>query len=134
MKKCTGFLILLLIVLISCKSTDIPKLSTHQFENSYKVKRVKKEKNNVYVIIATRNDSLFKICTYYDKNIPIAGKKVKRGSQLDLKMYSQIRAAEEAFNMMPVCNIAIDFHDVTISRGDFDDILICPELNGLYHK
>ena len=96
--------------------------------------RVKKEKNIVYVIIATLNDSLFKICTDYDKNIPIAGKKVKRGSQLDLKMYSQIRAAEEAFNMMPVCNIAIDFHGVTISRGDFDDILICPELNGLYHK
>ena len=51
-----------------------------------------------------------------------------------MKMYSQFRATELKFKMMPVCNVAFDFHNVVISRGKYDDVLICHELNGLYYK
>lgn len=126
--------ILLLIVLAGCKSTLSPNYSAYQLENTYRVKKKKKEKNNVYVIYATRNDSTFKICTYYDNAIPVSGRKVKKGDNLNMKMYSQFRATELKFKMMPVCNVAFDFHNVVISRGKYDDVLICHELNGLYYK
>ncbi|WP_434501786.1 hypothetical protein [Prevotella sp.] len=62
-----GFCILLLLytLLNSCKTVENKQLEKIN-NSSFVVKSVKKQKNGVYVIYAYRNESIFKIVSYYD--------------------------------------------------------------------
>ena len=132
-----GSLVMLLMVLICCKSTTITREPVSQCDKSYTVKRIKKKKNDVYIIYATRNDTLFKICTHYDKSILVTGRKMKRGDTLDIQTISLVRTIQidqKTYDVIPPCNLHIDYYGVDVPLEGVYDILACDGLNGLYYK
>ena len=132
-----GYFVMLLIVMICCKSTTVTREPVSPYDKSYTVKRIKKKKNDVYIIYVTRNDTCFKICSHYDKRIPVTGRKMKKGDRLDIQTNSLVRTIyidQKAYDVIPPCNLHIDYYGVDIPLEGAYDILACDGLNGLYYK
>ena len=103
--------------------------------NSLTVTKVKKMSREVYVIYASRNDSIFKIVSFYNGKRQANARKLKKGDKFQACLFSQFKAIEEKFNIIPPCNEVIDFHGVTIGKEldkGIDDVWICKDLNGPY--
>ena len=98
----------------------------------FTVKNVKKKKNGVYLIYAQRNDSIYKIVSYYDGNKGDRKKKLARGMQFQATLISQFG------NIISPCNLMLDFHGVAIGleykKRHILDLWLCEELNGPYLK
>lgn len=126
------FCILLLSVLLySCKSVENKQVERIS-KSSFVVKSVKKMKNGVYVIYANRNDSIFKIVSYYDgkKN---NGKRLVKGSYFNASLQSVFAEYERKTKIVPPCNEFTEFHGVAIGKEPnhgIDDVWFCNELNG----
>ncbi len=134
MKTFFIFIIGLFFLLGSCstlkKVQNIPSI-----EHYFVVSKIKKQKNNVYIIYAQRHDSIFKIFSHFDGIIKNNDIKLVKGSHFRAYLNSQFKATEEKFNMMPQYEISILFHGVTISKepeNKINDIFSCEELNGKY--
>lgn len=97
----------------------------------YTVKEIVKMNQDVYIIYASINDSIFKIASYYNKERK-KGVKLKTGSKFSSELLSQFKSVEKKFNMIPSNGLNIVFHGVSIGREPHDDIYICNELNGPY--
>lgn len=122
------------ISLFSCKTTEVNNKSKSS-DNSYIVTKVKKLSPDVYVIYAIRNDTIFKIASFYNGKKTTNAKKLTKGCRFHTNLYSQYKAFEEKFNMIPQLGISIDFHKVAISKEPehgIYDVWISKELNGPY--
>lgn len=121
------------IVLYSCKTKDIHQDSILLSE-TYTVIKIKRINNEVYTIYASRNDTVFKIVSYYDGQNN-GGRKLKKRSCFNANLFSQFKIIEKQLNMIPPCNEYIEFHGAIIGKEPehgIDDIWICKELNGPY--
>lgn len=128
------FIILTMISLFSCKTPEI-KNKSESSENSYVVTKVKKLSSDVYVIYATRNDTIFKIASFFNGKKPANGKKLTKRTRFHANLYSQFKALEEKYKMIPQYGIYIDFHNVAISKEPgrgIDDVWISKDLDGPY--
>ena len=118
--------------LCSCKTVD-NKLVNNSSDSYFTVKKVKKQKKDVYVIYANRNDSLFKIVSYYDKKK--CGKKLKKGMRFQASLQSVFGDFERETKMIPPCNLFMEFHGIAIGKEPergIDDVWFCEVLNGPY--
>ncbi len=103
-------------------------------ESSFTVKKVKKLKNDVYVIYANRNDSIFKIVSYYDKKNK-RGKKLTKGMRFEVSLQSVFGDFEREYKIIQPCNLSMEFHGVAVGKeleNGIDDVWFCEELNGPY--
>ena len=103
-------------------------------ESSFTVKKVKKLKNDVYVIYANRNDSIFKIVSYYDKKNK-RGKKLTKGMRFEVSLQSVFGDFEREYKIIQPCNLSMEFHGVAVGmelENGIDDVWFCEELNGPY--
>ena len=104
--------------------------TVNKVNSCFTVKSVKKKKNNVYVIYALKNDSIYKIVSYYDGNKGDRKKKLARGMQFQATLISQFG------NIISPCNLMLDFHGVAIGleykKRHILDLWLCEELNGPY--
>lgn len=134
-KKYISLLAVLLIAMsYSCKTVEreIQGLSA---KNSFMVTRVKKLSREVYAIYALRNDTTFKIVSFYNGRRQANSRKLRKGDSFQAHLYSQFKALEDKFNIIEPCNVVIDFHGVAIGKElehGIDDVWICKELNGPY--
>ena len=133
LKMAIMFLIVILqTFLYSCK-TICRDYHVSSSKNILTVTKVKKMSQDVYVIYALRNDSIFKIVSIYNGNRQVNSKKLAKGMHFQVNLYSRFRAMEEKFNIIPPCNEVIEFHGITIckepERG-INDVWFCKELNG----
>ena len=62
--------------------------TVNKVNSCFTVKSVKKKKNDVYVIYALKNDSIYKIVSYYDGNKGDRKKKLARGMQFQATLES----------------------------------------------
>ena len=122
------------IMLYGCKTTE--KNKEENCPNSFfLVKKVKKQKNGVYIIYAHRNDSIFKIVSYYNGTKNGREKKLKRGMYFFVPTESVFGDFEKKNNLVPPCNAFMDFHGVAIGKEpehDIDDVYFSSDLNGPY--
>ena len=112
-----------------------PNVVANDMNNSLTVTKVKKMSREVYVIYASRNYSIFKIVSFYNGKRQANARNLKKGDKFQACLFSQFKAIEEKFNIIPPCNEVIDFHGVTIGKEldkGIDDVWICKELNGPY--
>lgn len=127
-----GVCILLLCTLLySCKSVENKQLEKNK--SSFIVKSVKKHKNGVYVIYAYRNDSIFKIVSYYDGMKHHGGKRLVKGTCFDVSLQSVFAEYERKNNILPPCNEFMEFRGVAIGKEPkhgIDDVWFCKDLNG----
>ena len=104
--------------------------TVNEVNSCFTVKSVKKKKNDVYVIYALKNDSIYKIVSYYDGNKGDRKKKLARGMQFQATLVSQFG------NIISPCNLMLDFHGVAIGleykKRHILDLWFCEELNGPY--
>ena len=100
--------------------------------SNFTVKSVKKKKNNVYVIYALKNDSIYKIVSHFD------GKKGDRKKRLVRGMQFQATLESVFGNIISPCNLMLDFHGVAIGleykKYHVLDLWLCDKLNGPYLK
>lgn len=87
------------IVLYSCKTKDIHQDSILLSE-TYTVIKIKRISNEVYTIYASRNDTVFKIVSYYDGQNN-GGRKLKKRSCFNANLFSQFKIIEKQLNMIP---------------------------------
>ena len=89
---------------------EIPdSLFTVKSVNScFTVKSVKNKKNGVYVIYALRNDSIYKIVSFFDGKEGERKQKLVRGMQFQATLRSMFG------NIISPCNMMLDFHGVAI--------------------
>lgn len=131
--KHLGLCILLLCTLLnSCKSVENKQLVKTN-KSSLVVKSVKKLKNGVYVIYAHRNDSIFKIVSYYDRKKNNRGKRLVKGTCFNVSLQSVFAGYERKNNILPPCNEFMEFRGVAIGKEPehgIDDVWFCKELNG----
>ena len=136
LKKYITLLAIMLIYLpYSCKTIE-REAHGLSVKNSFMVNKVKKMSREVYVIYASRNDSIFKIVSFYNGERQANAMKLKKGVRFQAHLYSQFKAIEEKYNIIPPCNEVIDLHGVEIGKEldhDIDDVWICRELNGPYY-
>lgn len=107
-------------------------LTVKSVNSCFTVKNVKKKKNGVYLIYAQRNDSIYKIASYFD------GKKGDRKKRLVRGMHFQATLESVFGNIISPCNLMLDFHGVAIGleykKHHVLDLWLCEELNGPYLK
>ena len=129
--------VLLLALLYSCKTIENDQPNAATYNKYYTVIKVKKLSGKVYIVYASRNDTVFKIASYYSGNKRNNERKLGRGDHFYAHLYSQFKSIEERFNMISTCNEFIEFHGVTIGKepelGVYD-VWFCNELNGPYIK
>lgn len=127
---------LCLLCTISLFSCSIYHYRNRGLSNSsFMVHKVRKMKNNVYIVYATRNDSVFKIISYYDGNKSNCQKRLRRGMLFHTSIQSIFGEFEKEHNMIPPCNEAIEYHGVTIAKEEdkgIFDVWYAAELNGPY--
>ncbi|MBR3513021.1 MAG: hypothetical protein IKO12_01190 [Bacteroidaceae bacterium] len=133
--KPIGLYILLPFTLLnSCKTVENKQMVNYP-SSYYIVNKVKKLKNDVYVIYAHRNDSLFKIVSFYNRHQAYKGKKLKRGMHFFVSIESVFSDFERKNNLFPPCNAMMDFRGIPIGKEPkrgIDDVWFCKELNGPY--
>lgn len=131
--KHLGLCILLLYTLLySCKSVENKQLGKIN-KSSFVVKSVKKQKNGVYIIYANRNDSIFKIVSYYDEKKNNRGRRLVKGTCFNASLQSVFAEYERKNNIVPPCNEFMEFRGVSIGKEPehgIDDVWFCKELNG----
>nr|WP_295163256.1 hypothetical protein [uncultured Methanobrevibacter sp.] len=105
-----------------------------------------KKKNNVFIIYAERRDTVFKICSHYDEELPHKKcKKIKKGDKFHSVLLSQFREIETKWGIMPNLGVGIVYFGVYVTRrdnkwddkyfkGKIGDVHISYDLNGLYPK
>lgn len=127
---------LLLPYTFVCGSKIIEKKQiVNSSESSFTVRKVKKLKNDVYVIYANRNDSIFKIVSYYNKKKNKRNKKLTKGMRFEVSLQSVFGDFEREYKIIQPCNLAMEFHGVAVGKElerGIDDIWFCEELNGPY--
>lgn len=127
-----GLCILLLCTLLySCKSVENKQLEKIN-KSSFVVKSVKKQKNGGYVIYAHRNDSIFKIVSYYNGKKNNRGRRLVKGTCFNASLQSVFAEYERKNNIVPPCNEFIKFRGVAIGKEPehgIDDVWFCKELN-----
>lgn len=104
-------------------------------DSCFTVKSVRKKKNGVYVIYAHRNDSLFKIVSYFDGKKGDRKKKLVKGKRFQVSIESVFGDLERKLNLIPPCNEMMEFRGVAIGKEfekGIDDVWFCKELNGPY--
>ncbi len=124
----------LLMLLYACK-TVCRDNTMPSSKNGSVVTKANKMSRNVYVIYALRNDTTFKIASFYNGIRQANSKKLRKGVHFQANLYSQFRSVEEQFNIIPPCDEVIEFHGVTIGKEPehgIDDVWFCKELNGPY--
>lgn len=120
-------------MMVGCKTKYGYDSNTLQ-SNYFTVNKIKKLSSEVYIIYATRNDTIFKIASHYNGQLS-KGKKLKKGSKFTAEIFSQFVEFEKMINMMPNLGVYILFHGEAIGREDnINDVYICDELNGPYLK
>lgn len=75
-------------MMIGCK-TKYGLDSNTLHSNYFTVHKIKKMSSEVYIIYATRNDTVFKIASHY-KGQHIKGKKLKKGSKFTAEIFFSI--------------------------------------------
>ena len=133
-RKPTIFPLIVMFFLLSlfCCSTPL-KLENVKNEDLFSVEEIKKINDSVFLIYASRNDTIFKIASYYDGNSINNCTKLKKKSKFRAKLLSQFKEAEKKFNMFPNYSISFIFHGITICREpekNIDDVYLCDTLNG----
>lgn len=126
--------LLIFTFLCGCKTVE-NRLVNNSSDSCYIVKKVKKLRKDVYVIYANRNDSLFKIVSYYDKKKKNSDRKLKKGMLFQASFQSVFGDFERETKMIPPCNLVMEFHGVAIGKEPergIDDVWFSEELNGPY--
>ena len=126
-------------LLQSCCTGKVMSEPFSSCKNYFIVSKVKKKKNNVYIIYAERNDSVFKIFSHFNGKIGRNDIKLKKGSLFKAKLISQFKSVEKKINMMSSYGISIIYYGVVISKeskNNIQDVYSCEELNGrfIYQK
>ena len=135
-RKPTIFPLIVMFFLLSlfCCSTPL-KLENVKNEDLFSVEEIKKVNDSIFLIYASRNDTIFKIASYYDGNSINNCTKLKKKSKFRAKLLSQFKEAENKFNMFPNYSISFIFHGITICREpekNIDDVYLCDTLNGCF--
>lgn len=121
-------------LLCGCKTVENKPIANSS-DSFLTVNKVKKQKNGVYVIYANRNDSLFKIVSYYDKKKNKCNKKLTKGMRFQVQMQSVFGDFERETKMIPPCNLVMEFRGAAIGKEPergIDDVWFSEELNGPY--
>ena len=137
-------LIVSLIALLPVFYAGHIKLSTNcrEKDKQYKVKSVSKKKNNVVVVYAERNDSVFKIVSLYSgKKYVDKSKRLKKGKLFSANLVSRRSTIEEAFNIKMLPSLEVTyfvFNDVPIRivelKKNVTDIYFSDDIDGMYLK
>lgn len=126
------FAVILLVLTYNCKTVEKDTCMLSD-KNSYVVTKVQKISREVYAIYALRNDTIYKIVSYYNGKRQTNSRKLKKGFCFQANIYSQFKSIEDKYNIIPPCNEVIEFHGVTISKEPehgIYDVWLCDELNG----
>lgn len=104
------------------------------------VKKIKKEINNVYIMYAERNDSMFKIASRYSGTPYDKTKKLKRGSRFKAKLISNDEVIEQIVKIRVMPNLGVNpvYYGVDILRYEprrrVYDVYYSDDLDGIYLK
>jgi hypothetical protein len=133
------FLFGILFLLQSCKTGNVAVVNSNSNDACYTVRKIKKQKNDVYFIYAERNDTTFKIYSVFDPDDLKEGgyTKLKRGSRFNAILLSQLAGTENKFNMVTDFGVSVEVNGITVSREpehNILDVYACDELNGRYIK
>lgn len=127
------FLAVCFFAILGC-ATPLGNRDARAIDLCYTVEKIKKINDSIYIIYASRNDSIFKIASYYDGNSKNCTK-LKKRSKFRAKLFSLLKEIEVKFNMMPNYGISFRFYGVPISREpekNIDDVYVSNEINGCY--
>lgn len=114
----------------------------HEEDQQYKVLSVSKKKNNVVVVYAERNDSVFKIVSLYSgKKYVDKSRRLKKGKLFSVNLISRRNTLEEAFNVKMLPSLEVTyfmFNDVPIRivelKRNVTDIYFSDDIDGMYIK
>ena len=127
-------ILLVCVLLICCKTAEEKEMTRHS-DSCFIVEKIKRHKNGVYVIYAHRNDSVFKIISYYNGNKKGSGKKLSKGMSFIVPIESVFGDFERTYNVVPPCNVMMEFRGVAIGKepdSGIDDVWFSKDLNGPY--
>lgn len=109
-------------------------LKSKPLNTRYKVLNYKKRKK-VYIIYAKKDESVYKIYSYYDRKKDKSMQKIKKGNYYSMSLFPYFKLFEEKCNMLLNNEIVISYHGIKLIREPergINDIYFSPELNGLY--
>lgn len=135
MAKYHYLLVIFLIAAIACTTPAHIDNNVYAGDDSLVIEKIVKKENNVYIIYAIRNDSIFKIASHFNGTKNKDDITLKKGSRIKVKLHSQFRDLERKLNIIPMNNASIEYFGVTISKEpekNIDDVFICDEINGKY--
>lgn len=101
----------------------------------YKVRKIRKQKNNVYFIYAERNDSIFKIYSWFDGNVHPGDTRLKRGTKFKARLTHRLGADAGEWQDMSYLEFGVSYHGVAVMcepEKDILDVYSCSEINGRY--
>lgn len=127
-----GVLIHFVFMMYSCKAQE---QRIYHTSDEFIVRKIKKCKNNVFLIYATRNDTIYKIASHYNGIKNKSDKKLKKGSRFTATLFSQFLDFDKAINAMPNLGVIRFYYGVPLIREPekgIDDVWVSEELNGLY--
>ena len=88
-----GVLIHFVFMMYSCKAQE---QRIYHTSDEFIVRKIKKCKNNVFLIYATRNDTIYKIASHYNGIKNKSDKKLKKGSRFTATLFSQFLDFDKA--------------------------------------
>ena len=123
-------LIFFIINIFSCKTIDNVVCD----DTSYIVRKIKKQENNVYHIYVERNDSSFLIVSHFNGKRNNSDIKLKKSIHMKVDLYPLFWNNINGTEIMPTCNIAIDYYGNIISKEKLkvDNVYYSNSLNGCY--
>ena len=126
----------LAIINFNCCKTH-SSLQSHALEENYfKVEKITKLKNNVFVIYAKRNDTIFKILTHYDSAKRLSyPKTLKKGSFFKAELESYWDFLAKRFNLMYTLKIKYyNYYGNQVRIYEYKkkiwDLYFCDDING----
>lgn len=128
--------IMIIFLFASCStSLGFSRVGHHDEQSAFRVVKVKRVKDDVYMICAERNDSIFRIYSFFDKDIAFKGQKLKKGVFFRANIEPIFVSVERKFNLMPNYGMAVLYHGVKVMRSkkdNYQDTFTSPDLNGLW--
>ena len=127
--------ILFLLFCTACSSSVGVTLDTNSSNDGYKITKIKKQKNNVYIIYATRNDSIFKIASHYNGITSDNNIKLKVGTVFCADLRPYFNGEICGLQTMHQLGLAIDYYGVSIyqePQKGINELYFCDDINGRY--
>lgn len=103
-------------------------------ESCFIIKKIIKKKHHVYILYAVRNDSIYKIVSYFDKN-KCTDMKIRKGTKINVTFDPMFVTQINGVPIIQPCNLKILFHGVSIGLNPekgINEIWFSKEINGKY--